>query len=70
MTTKSLACSCGLKAGERHPDGYSEEFGGQRIVWNAGYETAHGTADYQRSQGEKARVFYEPGFGWSVQVAS
>ena len=56
----------------RHNDswinGFSKEFGGPAVVWNVGYETAHGVADYHRSHGDKARVFYEPGFGWSVQV--
>lgn len=68
MSRAEKGCSCGLPAGNPHPEGWSDEFGGVRVVHDAGYEAAHGSADYHRATGYEARVFYDPGCGWSVQV--
>jgi hypothetical protein len=67
-TAKLPACSCGVLSGSAHPVGRSKEFGGQTVTWDNGYNAAHGTADYYRANGYEARVFSEPGFGWSVQI--
>jgi hypothetical protein len=58
----------GILPGHVHPVGRSEEFGGQTVTWDNGYNAAHETAEYHRGQGLEARVYAESGAGWAVQV--
>jgi hypothetical protein len=67
-TTKTVACSCGILSGTAHPAGRSEEFGGETVTWDNGYNAAHEVAEAARADGYEARVYCEPGFGWSVHA--
>ena len=61
-------CDCLLPKGCPHPSGWSDEFGGEIVIRDVGFDGAHATALLHEAGGYEARVYVEPGFGWFVQA--